>query len=322
MIPHKKKFIEYDIPILFIVFNRPETTFQVFDQIKSYKPGRLYIAADGPREDRIGEEKLCEETRQIIKKINWPCEVKTLFRDKNLGCKKAVYLAVDWFFENEEMGIILEDDCVPNNDFFYFCNKMLIEYQDNQNIGMITGTNYFSFYTKSFRETFFFSKISIIWGWATWKNRWKDYDPNMSDWNKNEVKDQILNSLPKSYLKEYFRWMFNQVYSERIDTWDFQWTFTNMLYQRLCITPKVNLVCNIGIEGAHGKEKSKSQFLKTLSIDFKNITFPKEIKVNDYYDNLIYEKKYRPIVFNWKLDKIKKILGLKFAKRILKKILK
>jgi hypothetical protein len=110
----------YHIPILFLIFNRPECTKDTFAAISKTKPQKLYIAADGPRLDRSGEEDLCEKTREIVKKIDWDCEVKTLFRESNLGCKDAVSSAITWFFENEEMGVILEDDCLPHESFFAF----------------------------------------------------------------------------------------------------------------------------------------------------------------------------------------------------------
>jgi hypothetical protein len=100
-------------PILFLIFNRPEPTKRTFDEIRRAKPAELYIAADGPREAKLDDPELCNETRAIVKDIDWKCEVHTLFRDKNLGCKKAVSSAIDWFFDNVDAGIILEDDCVP-----------------------------------------------------------------------------------------------------------------------------------------------------------------------------------------------------------------
>ncbi|MEB0303236.1 nucleotide-diphospho-sugar transferase, partial [Mucilaginibacter sp. 5C4] len=115
--------------VLFIVFNRPDTTDRVFEQIRAAQPSRLYVAADGPRAQKAGEDVLCERTRAITAKVDWPCEVKTLFRESNLGCKNAVSSAIDWFFNNEEEGIILEDDCLPNPDFFRFCDAMLDKYR-------------------------------------------------------------------------------------------------------------------------------------------------------------------------------------------------
>src|SRR6187402_998951 len=117
--------------VLFIIFNRPDNTAHVFEQIRAARPPRLYIAADGPRQSRSNENSLCQQTRQIALQADWDCEVKTLFRDENAGCKEAVSAAITWFFDNEEEGIILEDDCLPANSFFKFCDELLEKYRDN-----------------------------------------------------------------------------------------------------------------------------------------------------------------------------------------------
>lgn len=108
-------------PILFLVFNRPDVTALVFNEIKKAKPKKLYVAADGARD--IKELNKCNIVREIATNIDWDCELITLFREKNLGCKYAVSSAISWFFENEEQGIILEDDCLPSNDFLDFVMK-------------------------------------------------------------------------------------------------------------------------------------------------------------------------------------------------------
>jgi len=128
MIRIKKKIPQksFETAILFLVFNRPNTTKKVFDKICQLKPSKLYIASDGPRTTNKIERKKIEKVRQIVNKVDWPCKLKTLYRDKNLGCKKAVSSAIDWFFSFEKKGIILEDDCVPSLDFFYFCENLLI----------------------------------------------------------------------------------------------------------------------------------------------------------------------------------------------------
>lgn len=131
-------------PILFIIFNRPDTTEKVFEVIRRQKPQRLYIAADGPRKHRLGEDKTCMETRSIVAQVDWDCDVKTLFRDENLGCGKAVSSAIDWFFQNEEMGIILEDDCLPSDSFFNFCETALEKYKNDVNVYTISGNNFFA----------------------------------------------------------------------------------------------------------------------------------------------------------------------------------
>lgn len=129
----------FSTPILFLIFNRPDTTRIVFNRIREIRPSKLYVAADAPRTNKLGEPELCMETRAIIKDIDWPCELKTLFRNENLGCKLSVSGALDWFFENEECGIILEDDCLPDLTFFSFCKELLERYKDDDRIGHIGG---------------------------------------------------------------------------------------------------------------------------------------------------------------------------------------
>lgn len=127
-------------PILFTIFNRPDTTALVFEKIRKAQPQKLYIAADGPR-TKQGKE-LCNKTREIIKRIDWDCSVKKLFLEDNLGCRKGMIKAITWFFENESEGIILEDDCLPSDSFFSFCSILLEKYRDDDRIGHITGSNF------------------------------------------------------------------------------------------------------------------------------------------------------------------------------------
>jgi len=130
----------FDIPILFIIFKRPDTTSVVFEQIKKIKPKKLYIASDGPRNESDIEK--CLQTKKIVENIDWPCEIKRNYSEKNLGCGRRVSSAIDWIFEKEEQAIILEDDCLPNKDFFLYCKQMLETYKGNEKIMMISGTNY------------------------------------------------------------------------------------------------------------------------------------------------------------------------------------
>ena len=113
-------------PVLFLFFNRPDTTTRVFSVIREAKPARLFLAADGARYEKEGERDLCRETRSTVEEmIDWPCEVHRLYREENLGCRVAVSSAIDWFFEHVEDGIILEDDTLPSSSFFRFAETML-----------------------------------------------------------------------------------------------------------------------------------------------------------------------------------------------------
>lgn len=234
--------------VLLLVFNRPDTTKQVFEAIRLAKPLRLYVAADGARQGRDGEAVLVELVRQIVSEVDWPCEVKTLFRENNLGCKIAISSAIDWFFQNEEEGIILEDDCLPCNDFFRFCGKMLNDYRLDTSIGMIAGFNPQGPGLVS--NEYFASSNSSIWGWATWRDRWAYYDIGMTDWHNSEIKKRIRNNITlKAYLN--YKLSFDLVTKKILNTWDHQWTFC--LLNRNCktIKPLANLIKNIGTNGTH-----------------------------------------------------------------------
>lgn len=232
--------------VLFLVFNRLDTTKQVFEAIREAKPPRLYFASDGARESREGEaEKVLEIRQYITSNIDWDCEVKTLFRKKNLGCKMAVSTAIDWFFKNEEMGIILEDDCLPSQSFFFFCEELLIRYKEDTRIGHIGGTNPLSNSLES--NSYYFSRYNRIWGWASWRRSWDMFDVELTDWP--EIKEKkLLNKL--LYTKKEADTLSNtldQIYNGSIDTWDYQWFLSRLLTSK-AIIPSVNLISNLGFD--------------------------------------------------------------------------
>jgi hypothetical protein len=161
-----------DIPVLFIFFVK-ETAKEAFKSIQKVKPKKLYLASDGPRKNKVGEDILVKNLRrEILNNINWNCEVNILFRDENLGCKNNVSSAISWFFEREEMGIIIEDDLVLLESAFNFFEEMLIKYKDDYRIGSITSFNPISYLIKDYKYSYLFSPYSIICSWATWRNRW------------------------------------------------------------------------------------------------------------------------------------------------------
>ncbi|RWY55788.1 nucleotide-diphospho-sugar transferase [Mucilaginibacter gilvus] len=231
--------------VLFIIFNRPGVTGQVFDKIKEARPPRLYIAADGARSNHDGETALCRETREVVGKIDWLCDVKTLFRTDNLGCKEAVSSAVTWFFQQEEEGIILEDDCLPANSFFEFCDELLELYRYDTRIRHITGCN-LQQGKKWGAASYYFSNITHIWGWAGWRRVWKDYDKNLSRYSESEVKHQLENVFGHTMVVEAWVEIFKWVKAGEIDTWDYQYGFLNYFNNSLCIIPNQNLISNIG----------------------------------------------------------------------------
>lgn len=245
----------YNIPILFILFNRLDTTEQVFEQIRKQKPKYLYIAADGPRKNKEDDVENCRKTREIVNKIDWDCELKTLFRDENLGCGKAVSGAITWFFENVEMGIILEDDCLPHEDFFPYCEELLIKYKDDERISIIAGNN-----CEIYGDTdasYYFSAYCHVWGWASWRRSWSNYHYDINVFSRKELISHINKFCSTLEEKIYWYYRVDMVKSQKvmkkrkINTWDYQAVVSYWMKDCLSILPQKCLITNVGFtEGA------------------------------------------------------------------------
>lgn len=298
---------QYQIPILFLVFNRPNLTNRVFETIKSIKPKNLYIVADGPRNSN--EAILTNSVRELVTKINWQCDLKTLFRDENYGCKNSVSNAIDWFFSYEEFGVILEDDILPNQDFFYFMEHCLLKYKNNEKVMMVTGTNYFS--DLNYKNPYFFSEHYSIWGWGTWRRSWANYDVEIKKWKNEYDSNYLLNKFKDRYIAKGYENRFNSIINKKIDTWDIQWTFACLVNNGLCIVPSVNLVKNIGIQGTHSNKQTKNHFMKTYIFEknqyVNNIT---KLDINYAYDQLLYNLKFKKNKFKELIFLIKKYIKI------------
>jgi hypothetical protein len=279
-------------PVLFLVFNRLDTTRQVFHTIWEAKPPRLYLASDGARASKEDETGIVQAVRDfIMSNIDWECEVKTLFRNENLGCRNAVSGAIDWFFENEEMGIILEDDCLPCSGFFGFCETLLEKYKNDTRIMCISGNN-FSPGKFDNNYSYFLSEIPFIWGWATWRRAWKLNDHTLNVYKEIQPLNISLSSNPKASKMWWKR--IGKTVSGLVDTWDYLWTFTNLINNGLTIIPKNNLVTNIGIghvDSTHTNKVKQNFVVDTYNIDFPLI-HPPFIKPNYKFDTMMYKNNF------------------------------
>ena len=283
----------FPIPVVFIIFNRPDVASRTFSEIAKVKPKKLLVIGDGPRSNVPGEEVKVLEARSIIDKVDWNCEVLTNFSAENLGCKRRVASGLDWVFGLVEEAIILEDDCLPNQSFFLFCQEMLEKYRNDAEVGMISGANF----QKGERRgdgDYYFSKYMHIWGWATWSDRWRDvYDVDMQAWPSFQKSKDFSEITSSTSNKRYWEKMFEKVYRSKVDTWDYQWLFANWLNKRCSIIPNANLISNIGFGAGATHTKIESQI---SNIPLQDLIFPLRhpdlIKVNVVADQFTEKNDY------------------------------
>ncbi len=294
-------------PVLFLIFNRPETTQQVFSAIKKAKPPRLYVAADGPRSDYPNEAESCEIARSIATKVDWDCEVKTLFRETNLGCGLAVTSAIDWFFEQESEGIILEDDTKPSEQFFKFVNFGLRKYRDDKNIGSICGYNPLTPKPNT-NDRIIISNYPSLWGWGTWKNVWEKYSLQ-PDFHYLHKVTTIYRHIKHLRYTMYIMSILGGVENGEIDTWCAQFGFMFSEYKFKVVYPPINLIKNIGFgdQGTHTKGWDNTNKISNIRLDFMNLkeSYDKSFDISRFnlerpniYNRLIRKSKISLRIFN------------------------
>lgn len=258
-------------PVAIIIFNRPDTTKKVFEEIRKAKPERLFVIADGPRQNVEDDIELCDLTREITKNIDWNCKVTRDYAIKNYGLRKRVAGGLTRMFESVDTAIILEDDCVPHQSFFPYCQELLERYREEKKVMMISGNNFFSELRQK-ECSYHFSSFNHIWGWATWKRAWHLYNDGMKDWNYLKGGDFLNNTLQNDDTVKYFRTIFQEVYEDKINSWAYRWLYSMLKEDGLSIVPSKNLVTNIGF----GSEatNTKSKLPRTGNITVEEIGFP------------------------------------------------
>jgi hypothetical protein len=235
-------------PVLVIAFNRPDLLAVLLQRLREVEPSRLFIAVDGPRQERAGEAERVQACRELAETVDWDCEVRTLFQESNLGCGRGVSTAISWFFENVERGIILEDDIIPDPSFFGFCSELLDRYEDDDRVFAVSGCNYVPAEGLSDPGApYRFSRVPHIWGWAGWRRTWEGYRLDISDWRDRLPTGRLWESAGRSLPGMVF-WagMFRTLGRGEIDTWDGQLVLSAMEGGRLTATSNVNLVENVG----------------------------------------------------------------------------
>lgn len=254
------------VPVIFIIFNRPDTTRQVFETIRAARPRKLLVIADGPRPDKPGEAEKCAETRAIIDAVDWDCEVKRDFAEANLGCRLRISSGITWAFELVDKAIILEDDCVPSASFFTYCADLLDRYENDERVMMVSGNNHL-FGKAETKDSYYFSRYAHYWGWATWRRAWAKYDLEMANWP--EIRDRRLfdQYFPRTIDRLYWESVFQHTYERKFNSWAYQWVYSIWANSGLCAAPAQNLVQNIGFQRADATHTTADSVYSSLPAD-------------------------------------------------------
>ncbi|RZL69863.1 MAG: nucleotide-diphospho-sugar transferase [Pedobacter sp.] len=305
----------FSIPILLMMFNRPEDTLKVFLKIREIKPKLLFISSDGPRKNYPSDIEACEKCLKIIDMIDWDCEVKTLVRKVNLGCGVAPAQAITWFFNHVKMGIIIEDDVIPDISFFGFCERMLLKYEDNEKVMHISGCYFLNSFTKPSKQSYYFTKHVHVWGWATWSRAWEHYCYNLSDYKMIESKKVLRNYYGAHYI--FWRDIYLSIKNGRRDIWDYQWMYAIFKNSGIAINPNKNLTKNIGFnQDATHTTNEDSIFNKVELESLSEIIDQNDESIDTEKDNLYY-KHFLDFDLVSELRKRNKIW---YLKQILKKL--
>ena len=274
-----------EIPVLIIGFNRPSLTRALIQSLSEIRPNQIYFAVDGPRTGNQQDKQLVTEVKRVAHEIDWPCEVHTLFRDKNLGLKNAVIGAIDWIFESEKQAIILEDDCHPITDFFEFCAETLSKFESDERVMQISG-NCFVQVSDENSHRYYFSTINDIWGWATWKRAWERFEEEIPDFNSMELEEKLESYFKNEQISRWFKRYVKEADSSDSQVWSTHWTLTLINNMGLTVVPQTNLVENVGFttDATHytGGAFEKYQKFKTQGI--QSNTYPTEVLPNKALD--------------------------------------
>ena len=289
--------MSFKTPIGFLIFNRPDLTEKTFKSIAQVKPEKLFVIADGPRFEE--EKEKCDKTRSIIEKVDWDCDVVTNFSDSNLGCGLRESTGFDWVFSQVEEAIFLEDDTLPSQSFFYYCQDLLERYRHDERIMHINGDNSLNQVRNSY--SYFFSKYVHGWGWASWRRAWKYYDYHMKSWPEFKTSRLLEKVCDSPYEVQYWTQIFDQMHADPqvLDTWDYQWIYACFSQNGLAIEPNYNLISNTGFnrpDAAHTVGDSPRSNLSVAEIsNLDHPPFTVRDKTADIYtfDNIFGGKQLK-----------------------------
>lgn len=291
-------------PVLLICFNRADHASQVLEKIVEAQPKDLYVFRDHWRENRPGEQEKCEEVRALIEEIglrNKDITLHMLYPDHNLGCGPGPMTALNWFFSENEMGIILEDDAVPHPDFFGYCEELLEKYKDDESVRAI-GSMHLDDRTYGDGNYYFSMMNRTFCAWATWARAWKDFDL----YHRNVTRKQFDRVL-KDYgcalrMREYWCDRLAEVQKDAYhnSSWDQQFWMSIWLHHGKGIMPNVNLSTNIGFDATatHGSDPN-SAGANRETFPILPLKHPTDTSIHHDADQRFQEIYFEPWQYGW-----------------------
>lgn len=288
--------MSFSVPVVLVIFKREDSTLKVLDQIRKVRPRTLFLIGDGPRADRDGEaEEVAALREKAAAAVDWECDLITDFSDKNMGLKDRITTGMDAVFEKVDRAIVLEDDCLPEDSFFPFCEEMLTRYEDDLRVMAVSGNN-FLFGQMAVPHSYYFSRIFHCWGWATWRRAWQRHQPGMPKWPDLE-KDGWLDEMIGDWAeRKHWTAHFNATLSGQISSWAYEFTYSMWRNSGMSINPSVNLVTNIGLD-AHATNTTVATIFD--NVPSQPIAFPlkhpetvmRNFSADSYYAHLAFQPK-------------------------------
>lgn len=299
-------------PLLLLWFNRPHLARQVLDRLRTVQPSRLFIAIDGPRTSHPADTRNVADCVSLLDEIDWPCTVITRISPHNQGCKYGVSTAVNWFFEQADEGIILEDDCLPNPTFFSYCADLLDRYRYDERVVHISGANLYGGLPFG-PDSYFFSPVPHVWGWASWRRAWQSYDVTMAGFPDFVARGGIDAVITNKRSARFWQRIMLTTYRGTLDNWDHQWVWAIWQQNGLCITPNQNLITNIGYGPDATHTTIHASIANLPTIPMPTINHPNQLIVNE--DALRYASERMFVSPGWLAGKVARLRQIFLTQR-------
>jgi hypothetical protein len=285
-------------PVALFFFNRPRHLERVFARVREVKPAHLMLVCDGPRRDVAGEADAVQACRDVVERIDWPCEVTRLYAEENMGCRDRIASGIRATFDRYESAIFLEDDCLPKPSFFGYCDELLQRYEADDAVAFISGTRFIRLPKPIDDASYQFCRMPLVWGWASWRSAWEGYDALMPSWPNHEqaIRHKLMHatrSLDESIALRVTNSVvsaFTNCYRQTLNTWDHPLAYHLMMQDRRCIIPRDNLVTNIGF-GPLSTHSGRipTQVSLTASDIARPLTHPAESEIDPHLDAAVWK---------------------------------